>query len=89
MGLIANIAYMKEIYLFQICLYVAASRTAMTTLLCTEYPAKKLKKCVLQELIEKKVLNEKSTYLCTSCANKCLETLSNAPVDKVWMTLLS
>lgn len=24
----------------------------------------------------------KSTYLCTSCANECLETLSNAPIDK-------
>lgn len=44
--------------------------------------SKKFKKCVLQVLIEKKVLNEKSTYLCTSCANECLETLSNAPIDK-------
>lgn len=44
--------------------------------------SKKFKKCVLQVLIEKKVLNEKSTYLCTSCVNECLETLSNAPIDK-------
>lgn len=44
--------------------------------------SKKFKKCVLQVLIEQKVLNEKSTYLCTSCVNECLETLSNAPIDK-------
>lgn len=44
--------------------------------------SKRFKKCVLQALIDKKVLNEKSTYLCTTCANDCLETLSNAPIDK-------
>ncbi|XP_062613499.1 uncharacterized protein LOC134275243 [Saccostrea cucullata] len=44
--------------------------------------SKKYKKCVIQALIENKVLSDKSTYLCTTCASECLKTITDKPVVK-------
>lgn len=65
MGRIANVAYVKDFFISDMPVCSCKSHNNDNAAVY-RISSKRFKKCVLQALIDKKVLNEKSTYLCTA-----------------------